>query len=161
MSTVIIGIAEMKIVRAPDKIATLGLGSCCGVVLYDCTQKIAGMVHVMLPVAAAARDSSNRAKFADSGVAYLHEELLLAGANPAMLTAKIAGGAHMFANASMQSDLLKVGKRNVQVCKEALMRLRVPLLAEDVLGCSGRTITFDPQTGALHVKTVGLGEKYI
>ena len=44
-----VGIADMKLVKAPDIIRTSGLGSCVGVVLYEERLKIAGMVHVMLP----------------------------------------------------------------------------------------------------------------
>lgn len=161
MKTKIIGIAELDIVKAPDKISTLGLGSCCGVVLYDKINKVAGMVHVMLPSAAGASDSSNKAKFADTGIILLLERMNRAGANRSVITAKLAGGAHMFAHSVMQSDLLKVGERNVNVCRDMLQKLRIPLVAQDVLGTHGRTITFDPATGMLHVKSVGKGEKTI
>ena len=30
-----VGIADLEIVQAPNKIRTLGLGSCVGVVIYD------------------------------------------------------------------------------------------------------------------------------
>ena len=161
MKTVIIGIAECSIIKPPDKIATLGLGSCCGVVLYDRLTKLAGMVHVMLPLAGSFKDNTNKAKFADSGVLLLHNELLAAGASRRNVVAKLAGGAHMFAHSAVQSDLLKVGERNVHVCREMLMQQGIPLVAEDTLGTHGRTITFDPLTGMLHIKTVGLGEKEI
>lgn len=162
MSTIVIGIADLNVVKAPDKITTLGLGSCCGVALYDKANKICGMVHVMLPSAAKATDNANKAKFADSGILLLLERMQQAGARRMGLTAKLAGGASMFAaNGTMQSDLLRVGERNVQVCKEMLGKLRIPILAEDVLGTHGRTVTFDPATGLLHIKTVGMGEKDI
>ncbi|MDL2218288.1 chemotaxis protein CheD, partial [Christensenellaceae bacterium OttesenSCG-928-M15] len=111
--------------------------------------------------AVGAGDNSNKAKFADTGILLLLERMNRAGANRAVLTAKLAGGAHMFAHSIMSSDLLKVGERNVKVCKEVLQKLHIPLLAEDVLGTYGRTITFDPATGRLHVKSVGRGEKEI
>lgn len=161
MNTVLIGIAELNVVKAPDKISTLGLGSCCGVTLYDKTTKICGMVHVMLPSATAVSDSSNKAKFADSGILLLLDRLQRAGAARPGITAKMAGGANMFASTTIQNNLLKVGERNVQACREMLSKLRIPILAEDVLGTYGRTITFDPATGMLNIKTVGMGEKSI
>ena len=161
MGTIVIGIADLNVVKAPDKISTLGLGSCCGVVLFDKMNKIGGMVHVMLPTATKATDSSNKAKFADSGILLLLDRMQKAGARRVGMTAKLAGGAHMFGAANMQSELLKIGERNVQVCKEMLSKLRIPILAEDVLGTHGRTITFDPANGLLHIKTVGMGEKDI
>ena len=161
MSTKIIGIGEMDVVRAPEMISTLGLGSCCGVVLYDPTTKVAGMVHVLLPTAVGSRDTSNKAKFADMGVIMLLDRVMSSGARRATLTAKLAGGAHMFASTTMQSDLLKVGERNVAYCKDTLVKLRIPLMAEDTLGTYGRTIVFDPSNGKLQIRTVGKGEKFI
>ena len=41
-----IGIADMATCNPPDKVTTLGLGSCVGIVLYDPVSKKCGMVHV-------------------------------------------------------------------------------------------------------------------
>lgn len=162
MKTVVIGIGGYDVVRTPDKITTLGLGSCCGVTLYDKTNKVGGMIHIMLPRATAATaDSTNKAKFADTGILLLLDKMLRSGARRQGLTAKLAGGAHMFSSMTMNSDTLKVGERNVLVCREMLQKLNIPILAQDVLGTHGRTITFDPATGLLHIKTVGVGEKDI
>ena len=38
---------------------------------------------------------------------------------------------------------------------------RIPIVAQDVGGNSGRTIEFDPVTGKLKIRTVNKGEKYI
>ena len=153
----------MNIVRAPDKISTIGLGSCCGVVLFERRTKIAGMVHVLLPKSANSSDTSNKAKFADTGIVLLYQKMCAAMSplKPS-LVAKLAGGAHMFGNANiMKNDLLNVGARNVQACKETLAALRIPIIAEDTLGTYGRTIVFDPATEKLLIKTAGQGEKTI
>jgi len=160
--TVVIGIGELDVVKPPDQITTLGLGSCCGVVMYDKLTKVGGMIHVMLPtVSSAAGGTLNKGKFADSGIMLLLEAMLKNGARRSGLTAKLAGGASMFAAGAAQSDLLKVGERNVAVCKDMLRKLNIPLLSSDVLGSHGRTIIFDPATGILHIKTVGKGERDI
>ena len=44
-----VGIAQMDVVKAPNTIRTSGLGSCVGVILYDESKQIAGLIHVMLP----------------------------------------------------------------------------------------------------------------
>ena len=50
MSVVIkVGMADYKVGRGPDKLLTLGLGSCIGVTLYDKRKKQGGMAHIMLP----------------------------------------------------------------------------------------------------------------
>ncbi len=163
MATTIIGIADMNIVRAPDKISTIGLGSCCGVVLYDSRFKLSGMVHVLLPRSAGG-DVVNKAKYADTGIVLLAQKLAaqMAPVKP-VFKCKLAGGAHMFnySSMTMKNDLLNVGARNVQVCKEVLKAMRIPIVAEDTLGTYGRTITFDPETELLLIKTAGQGEKTI
>ena len=98
MSEVIkVGMADLNVCAAPDAITTLGLGSCVGIVLYDSVVKKAGMVHVMLPDSTKIRNNENVAKFADTGIAVLIEKLEKIGASRSRLTAKIAGGAQMFA----------------------------------------------------------------
>lgn len=159
MKTVIIGMAELAVVKAPQHVATLGLGSCIGVVLYDKINKIGGMVHIVLPDS---RKKPNvvRAKFADTGVDELLEQMIKAGANRRALIAKLAGGAHMFGGLG-KSDALKVGDRNAFNSKMAVLRLRIPIVAEDMGGSYGRTIELDPEDGLLMVKTVGKGIKTI
>ena len=47
----VVGIADMKMCRAPGVLVTYALGSCIGICLYDNVIKLAAMVHIMLPVA--------------------------------------------------------------------------------------------------------------
>ena len=109
-----VGMADLNVCHSPDAITTLGLGSCVGVVLYDKERKIAGMVHVMLPDSTKVRQNQNKAKFADTGIDLLIEMLQKEGAMKSSLTAKIAGGAQMFAFTS-NNDMLRVGERNVMM----------------------------------------------
>ena len=60
-----------------------------------------------------------------------------------------------------KSDALKVGDRNAFNSKMAVLRLRIPIVAEDMGGSYGRTIELDPEDGLLMVKTVGKGIKTI
>ena len=48
MAVANVGIADYKIIKSPDQIMTVGLGSCCGVVIYDEINKIAGLVHIFI-----------------------------------------------------------------------------------------------------------------
>lgn len=159
MKTMIIGMAELGVVKAPQHIATLGLGSCVGVVLYDKMNKIGGMVHIVMPDSGK-RPDVLRAKFADTGVDELLQQMLKAGANRRMITAKLAGGAHMFGGTG-RSDALRVGERNAYNSKIAVLKLKIPIVAEDLGGSYGRTIELDPGDGMLMVKTVGKGVKVI
>lgn len=152
-----VGIAQMDIVRAPKTIRTSGLGSCVGVVLYDESTQIAGMIHVMLPDSTLGRvDSLNVAKFADTGIDALIQLLKVEGVQPFRLKAKIAGGAQMFKFTS-DKDSMRIGPRNVEAVKAQLRKNGITIVAEDTGGSSGRTIEFNPATSKLNIRTVNQG----
>lgn len=149
-----VGMADLKVCRAPDAVTTLGLGSCVGVALYDKTTKVAGLVHVMLPDSTQVRQNQNRAKFADTGIEDLVAQMTAAGASKSRLTAKIAGGAQMFAF-NGNSNMLRVGERNVEAVKKKLNALGIRIIAEDTGLNFGRTVEFYPETGDFVIKAVG------
>lgn len=156
-----VGIAQMDVVKAPNTIRTSGLGSCVGVILFDESKKMAGLIHVMLPDSSLGRNESlNVAKYADTGIKAMIEMLHLEGVQKFKLKAKIAGGAQMFQFTSDQASM-RIGPRNVEAVKNELKRNGIPLISEDTGGNSGRTIEFDPSTGILHIRTVNRGESKI
>ena len=149
-----VGMADLNICHSPDAITTLGLGSCVGIALYDKTTQIAGLAHIMLPDSTKVRQNQNRAKFADTGIDMLIQLLVKEGARKQALTAKIAGGAQMFAFSS-NNDMLRVGQRNVEAVKAKLGSLGIRILAEDTGLNFGRTVEFYPETGDFVIKAVG------
>lgn len=156
-----VGIAEYKIVKEPQKIMTIGLGSCCGVILYDEINRIAGLVHILLSSSQNEKNLVNKAKYADTGIVALYEDMKKLGANSRFMKAKLAGGAHMFNFNNPSNSIFTIGEKNVKECKVMLARLNIPIISEDTLGTWGRTIVFDTTTNKLHVKSVGKGEKLI
>lgn len=152
--TVKVGMADLNVCVSPDSITTLGLGSCVGVVLYDPIKKIGGMAHVMLPDSTAVKNNSNVAKFADTGIMELIRRLEEMGLNRRNLQAKMAGGAQMFAFNS-NTDMMRIGDRNVDACKKMLKELGIPILAQDTGLNYGRTVIFYPETGEFVIKSVG------
>lgn len=156
-----VGIADMKICKYPDMITTIGLGSCVGVVLFDDTLKIAGLVHIMLPDSTKIKHNQNKLKFADTGIECLVEELANKGVKLCKLKAKIAGGAKMFDFTSADSELGSIGENNVKAVKAKLESLGISIIAEDVGLNYGRTITFNPDTCELMVSKAGKQYKII
>lgn len=148
-----IGVAEQKIASAPDKLVTLGLGSCIGLVLYDPIAKIGGMVHIMLPTATAHSTVTNRFKFADTAIVDMIDLLMKAGASRLRLRSKMAGGAHMF-KTSGAIDIMNVGQRNIAMCRKVLEENRILLEGEDTGGSSGRSIEFSTESCQLSIRTV-------
>lgn len=159
--TIKVGMADLNICREPDCLTTIGLGSCVGVALYDSVTKITGLVHIMLPSSKEIKNNSNIAKFADTGVAETIRLMEEAGAKRTRITAKIAGGACMFAFAMQSNDALNVGEKNVRAVKKVLEEFKIPILADDTGLNYGRTIIIDSNTGMLTIKAVGKPEKQI
>ena len=162
MSEIIkVGMADLNICQPPNGLTTLGLGSGVGVALLDPSTRIGGLVHVMLPDSKLIHGSErmNPAKFADTGIAELVRRMEQKGAKRSRMTAKIAGGATMFAMSS-KSDIGMVGQRNTQACKQCLAELGIRILAEDTGLNFGRTVIFYPETGAYEIRAVGK-ESYV
>lgn len=149
-----VGMADLNVCVPPDAITTLGLGSCVGIVLYDKICKIGGLAHIMLPDSTKIKNNTNKAKFADTGIETLICDMIKLGAKERNLIAKIAGGAQMF-DFSSNSDMLRIGIRNVEATKIKLNELGIKVLAEDTGKNYGRTITFYPSTGELYIKSMG------
>lgn len=153
-NTIRVGIADMNICRAPDKITTIGLGSCIGVVLYDSETHAAGLVHIMLPDSTKIKQNQNKMKFADSGIELLVKELEKHGIARKSLKAKIAGGAKMF-NFSSATEIGSIGDKNIEAVRGKLKQLGIRIISEDVGLNYGRTIVFDPETDELTVVKAG------
>ena len=154
-----VGMADMKICRAPDRITTLGLGSCIGLVLFDINTATCGMIHIMLPDSSIMQTTVNPAKFADTGIRLLIERLMDCGISKSSLCAKMAGGATMFKITG--TDVFKVGEKNAEAVNRVLQDFRIPVIASDCGGTYGRTIEFDPVTFRLKIKAIGKPETFI
>lgn len=157
--TVTVGIADLNVVKAPDILVTFALGSCVGICLYDAKVKVAGLSHIMLPSSAQMQNvaSSQHMKFADTGVAMLVQKMERAGASKTRMTAKIAGGAQMFA-AMSTAAIANIGERNIQAVKATLNQLRIPIVAEDCGKNYGRTQYFSASDGVMLIKSVTRGQ---
>jgi chemotaxis protein CheD len=158
MSNIIkVAMADLNVVVAPNTLRTSGLGSCVGVVIYDERQDLAGMAHIMLPTSSLyKKHKTNEAKYADTAIPALLALLEQKGSRLDSLKAKLAGGAQMF-SFSTGNDLMRIGPRNVEAAKEKLKELRIPIIAEDVGGKSGRTIEFNPSSRMLQIRTLNKG----
>ncbi|NOT06846.1 MAG: chemotaxis protein CheD [Gemmatimonadales bacterium] len=153
----IVGIAELEVARAPATLAALALGSCVAVILHDAEAKIGGMAHVLLPSSSAGRPRPGEpGRFAPSAVAALLEGVLRLGAKQPRLTARLVGGASMFA-VLQPPGTIQMGERNVHAARESLHRLGIRLVGELVGGDFGRSVDFDVATGRVVVNSYERG----
>lgn len=155
-----VGMADLKLCKAPDAITTLGLGSCVGIAIRDPIKKVGGLAHIMLPDSSMFKNNTNIPKYADTGTKELVRLIVEAGGSRNRLVAKIAGGAQMFAFTS-NNNMSTVGTRNVEAVQKILKELNIPILASDTGLNYGRTVEFYPDTGEYHIKAVGKELKII
>ncbi|AKA70333.1 chemotaxis protein CheD [Clostridium scatologenes] len=151
-----VGIADLNTAFSPDRIITVGLGSCIGIAMYDNTKSLGGLAHIMLPDSTQFNNVTNPLKFANLAVPILIEKLEKLGASRRNLKAKIAGGASMF-NFSDKSMIMDIGNRNGIAVKNALKEYSIPIIGEDIGGNKGRTMILDTSNGDVKIKTVGMG----
>jgi chemotaxis protein CheD len=147
-----VGIGEWAISsNEDDLLKTYALGSCVAVCIYDASKRLAGLIHIALP------DSSLDPKkaiarpgyFADSGLAFMIEELKAAGALKAHVWIKLAGGA------SVMDDrgFFDIGRRNVLAIKKALWKSSLGPIAEDVGGSISRTVSLAVGSGEVIISS--------
>ena len=146
-------------VAAEGTIATIGLGSCVAIALYDSGSRVGGLAHILLPSTSLSRDTSNAAKFPETAVPLLLAEMRKLGAN-SMIEAKIAGGASMFGSL-LPSGGVNMGERNVIATREILAAHGIPIVGEDVGGDFGRSVYFDLRDGRMLVRSLKNGENVL
>ncbi len=142
---------------SPDVLVAIGLGSCIGCVIYDTELKIGGLAHVMLPSSTECQSTKshfNMNKFADIALPEMAKALRQKGCTAERMVAKIAGGAHLFADTAKEL-WLDIGHRNEISVKTELGKLGIRLVSHDTGGKFGRTIRFCLETGRMTVKSQG------
>ncbi len=150
----VVGVAEMKVSRAPgDVIVTYSLGSCIGVTMYDPRVRVGGLIHCMLPFSTIdpAKAKAKPEMFTDTGVAALLSALFEMGAEKKNLIVKVAGASKLLDS----NGVFKIGERNVVVLKKVLEKNAIPIAAEDVGGTVARTMFLYMGTGQTVLKVSG------
>lgn len=126
------------------------VGSCVGVAIYNRRRKLASLAHVMLPESRGR--SSQPGKFVDTAIPEMLRQLeKLCGGESVRWSAKIAGGAKMFA---FQSGMT-IGDQNVAAIEQILAQLDIPILAKCCGGEQGRRIALEIATGTMTIETMG------
>ncbi|MEP7226043.1 MAG: chemotaxis protein CheD [Gemmatimonadales bacterium] len=152
----VVRVADLRCGLADDTLVTVGLGSCVAILLYDAEARVGGMAHILLPSPALSRIDSNPAKFPQTAVPLLLQLMAADGAKPRRITARLAGGASMFA-ALVPPGSIQMGERNLVASREVLNAHQVPLVGEAVGGDFGRTVRFRVCDGRIQISTVSHG----
>jgi chemotaxis protein CheD len=157
---VVIRVADLGTGVADEILVTVGLGSCVAVVFYEPVVKIGGLAHVMLPSPALLRRDGNPGRFPQTAVPRLLELMADQGANRRRVTARLVGGASMFASLAPPGSI-QMGERNLVACRQALHEAGVPLVGEAVGGDYGRTVRLHVADGRVEVHSVMHGTRVL
>ena len=153
---IIVRVADLQVGGAGDLLVTIGLGSCIAIVLHDQVARVGGLAHVLLPSPALSRCDGNPAKTPQGAVPRLLELMAGRRASPRRITARLVGGASMFAALSPPGTI-QMGERNVVATRQVLHAHGIPLVAEAVGGDYGRTVRLDVSDGRVEVRSVAHG----
>lgn len=146
-------IGEVKVAGEDAVLYTIGLGSCVAIVLYDSKTRIGGLAHAMLPEPRASMREGLPGRFVKPAVEALVQQLKRDGAAPRRLRARLVGGASMFRDL-LDSEGLRLGRRNVEAARESLQAHGIPVDGEDVYGAYGRSVYLHTSDGKVLVTSV-------
>ena len=154
-------VADYAVRRGAHIITTIGLGSCVAIVLYDRDTRVGGLAHILLPSQSMSRETTNPAKFPETIVPVMMEEMRRLGTSiTARLSAKLVGGASMFGNLAAGSGI-NVGERNISATREVLQAAGIPIVAEDTGQDYGRSVYFHLDDGRVEVRSLKKGDRVI
>jgi len=154
-------VADYAVRRGEHVLTTIGLGSCVAIALYDRDAHVGGLAHILLPSQSMSRETSNPAKFPETIVPLMLQEMrALADNQPGRICAKIVGGASMFGQLVSGSGV-NVGERNVIATREVLAAHNVPLVAEDTGLDYGRSVHFHLVDGRVEVRSLRAGNRVL
>jgi chemotaxis protein CheD len=157
VSEIVVRVSDLRAAGAEDTLVTIGLGSCVAIILYDAAAKVGGMAHVLLPSPALTRRTDAPGKVPQTAVPKLLEEMHARGASSRRITARLAGGASMFASLSAPGTI-QMGERNVVAARQVLHAHTLPIVGESIGGDYGRTVRLHVGTGRVEVLSVAHGQ---
>lgn len=153
MEELFVNMGQICSLKTQGVLTTVGLGSCVGVTLYDGLNKVGVMGHIFLPKSRPNDLDALPGKYADTGIPAMIDEALRLGAQKSRLHAKLAGGANLFPNLSLNS--ISIGQQNITAVKKHLAQYNIPVSGKNVAGNYGRKMRFFVQCGTVTVTAIG------
>jgi chemotaxis protein CheD len=142
---------EMAVAKGDGVLRTL-LGSCIGVALYDRAHRVAGLAHVVLPKSQGIPELPG--KFMDTAIPALLEQMAQLVGRAVEPTARIAGGANMFATDVVDT----IGRQNIEASDRILRELDIPIIGRHCGGEQGRRMALDAASGVITIEVVGANQ---
>lgn len=127
------------------------LGSCVAVCLFDEKNGVIGMNHFMLPGRHNQAPSwrTSDAKYGIAAMNHLLEAMVRKGADKDNLKAKVFGAGRV-----VEHFTTDIASSNEHFAKRRLAELKIPMVAADLGGNSGRKIYFFSRTQDVYLKRI-------
>lgn len=149
---VVVGVGDMAVANSPGVIlSTYALGSCVGVAVLDPEIPVGGLLHVMLPDSQLSPEKASRqpSMFADTGMRNFLAAVHGFKGEKRRLKVFLAGGASVLT----QSDMFKIGERNIAAIKALVGEHRLSVVGEELGGLNNRTVHLNINSGTVEIKT--------
>ena len=159
---IVVNMADYKLARGKQKLLTRDLGSCVAIAMRDAEKGVGGLLHIMLPACSNLEKIriEEYPKYADTGIEHMVWQLVLTGASRTRLTAKLAGAAHI-----VKTEYVPVSEdissRNLAAVQKKLAEFQIPVLAMEVEADYPRTVIYEPKSGIMQIKTMGMSDRFI
>ncbi len=136
----------LKAAKKSSSLYQAYLGTCLGVALYDKTQKIGGIIHILLPEPLGNMEVDFPEKYASTGIPILINKLISMGSSHKDLKAVIAGGA-LVGPVSRQDIGLDIGGRSAEITRNILKNQGIDIVKSETGGFFTCTLELNMQTG--------------
>ncbi len=137
----------------PEVVIYTLLGSCIAVCLFDAQKRIGGMNHFMLPRQSPYSYKSKGSTpgwFGSDSLDLLIGEILKMGGSLSHLKAKVFGGAQVVENLDLSNA--NVSTSNINFTLDYLGEKKIPVIAKDVGGYSGRKVFYKLEDNSVMVQ---------
>ena len=134
---------------AEAAIVTTILGSCVAVCLWDEEAGVGGINHYLL--ATNPMRGGADARYGNTAMQRLLEEVVDRGASTGRLIAKIFGGARVIEGFSARQS---IGEQNVTAARDFLQQNEIAIGGEHTGGRAGRKLLFNTGNGSAYVKEI-------
>lgn len=146
---VLVNVGDCAVSSNPsDIIKTYALATCVGITAFSRRNRVAGMLHSLLPNCPDAASKVLRPyTYVDTGLPIFIEKMLKSGCLKSDIVFQVYGGA----SSSAKQDFFKIGSRNLVQAEDILIAYRVDYRMIDVAGHFSRTLIMEALTGNVKV----------
>jgi chemotaxis protein CheD len=152
--SLVVGVADLVASNdSSSDLVTYSLGSCLGIVAFDPSVKVGGLLHIMLPDSSIdpVKATLSPNMFVDTGMVQLLQAVGHLGAKIPRLIFKAAGGAQFLD----EKRLFNIGDRNTSALKKFFNHQGFALQSLDHGGKQSRTMRLELATGRVTIHTPG------